>query len=266
MSFFQDWLIPLLQDYGLLIVFLTMTAESACIPIPSEIVVPYGGFLAAQGFTKLWMVIVVATVANLIGSTIAYAVGRYGGRALFLKYGRYVLVYPHHLDKAERWFDRRGELTVFFTRMMPGVRTFISLPAGVARMPVGKFLLYSALGSIPWNAGLAYLGYLAGKAAGEDPWGRLQEQFSRYNHIFYIVLGVFVAALVAWGLWRWRRRRRRGSAGDLGPSEPVAGGPEEDLRPDEAAAGTGTAEAGYAEAGTAETNVAEEPQEPEGPR
>jgi membrane protein DedA with SNARE-associated domain len=96
--------------------------------------------------------------------------------------------------------------------MMPGVRTFISLPAGIARMPFGKFLLYSALGSIPWNVALAYLGYLAGQAAGEDPWGRLQEQFSRYNHIFYIVFGVFAVALIAWGLWRWRRGRSGGVA------------------------------------------------------
>jgi membrane protein DedA with SNARE-associated domain len=215
-----------LEDYGLLIVFLTMTAESACIPIPSEIVVPYGGFLAAQGYTELWMVITVATVANLLGSSIAYAVGRYGGRALFLKYGRYVLVSPHHLDKAEGWFDRHGEVTVFFTRMMPGVRTFISLPAGIARMPFGKFLLYSALGSIPWNAALAYLGYAAGKAVGEDPWGKLQEQFSRYNHIFYIVLGLVVVALIAWGVVRWRRRRTNGPAGESGLDEPATGEPE----------------------------------------
>lgn len=206
MAFFEGWLIPLLQDYGLLIVFLTMTAESACIPIPSEIVVPYGGFLAAQGHTHLWMVIVLATLANLVGSMIAYAVGRYGGRALFLKYGRYVMIRTHHLEKAERWFDHRGELTVFFTRMMPVVRTFISLPAGIARMRVWKFMLYSFLGALPWNAGLAYLGWGAGKAAGEDPWGTLQEQFSRYNHIFYIVLGVAVVALIAWGVLRWRRR------------------------------------------------------------
>jgi membrane protein DedA with SNARE-associated domain len=99
-------------------------------------------------------------------------------------------------------------LTVFFTRMMPGIRTFISQPAGIAKMPVGKFLLYSFLGSVPWNAALAYLGYGAGKAAGEDPWGKLQEQFGRYNHIFYIVLGVVVVALIAWGVLRWRRRSR----------------------------------------------------------
>jgi membrane protein DedA with SNARE-associated domain len=97
--------------------------------------------------------------------------------------------------------------------MMPGVRTFISLPAGIVKMPVGKFLLYSLMGSVPWNLGLAYLGYGAGKAAGEDPWGRLQEQFSRYNHIFYIVLGVVVVALIAWGVWRWRRRRNQPRVG-----------------------------------------------------
>jgi membrane protein DedA with SNARE-associated domain len=217
MSFFQDWLIPLLEDHGLLIVFLTMVAESACVPIPSEIVVPYGGFLAAQGHTRLWAVILVATAANMVGSAIAYGVGRYGGRALFLKYGRYVLVRPHHLEKADHWFERRGELTVFFTRMMPGVRTFISLPAGIAKMPVVKFFVYSLLGSIPWNTALAYLGYGAGRAAGEDPWGKLQEQFSRYNHIFYIVLGSVVAALIAWAVVRWRRRRSRasGSGEDL---------------------------------------------------
>jgi membrane protein DedA with SNARE-associated domain len=206
MGFFQDWLIPLLQNHGLLIVFLTMVAESACIPIPSEVVVPYGGFLAAQGHTHLWAVIVVATAANLVGSSIAYAVGRSGGRALFVRYGRYVLVSAHHLDKADRWFERRGELTVFFTRMMPGVRTFISLPAGIARMPVDKFLLYSFLGSVPWNVALAFLGYGAGRAAGQDPWGSLQGQFSRYNNIFYAVLAVVVVALVTWGVLRWRRR------------------------------------------------------------
>ena len=213
MSFFQNWLIPLLTNHGLLIVFLTMVAESCCIPIPSEIVVPYGGFLAAQGHTHLWAVIIVACAANLVGSSIAYAIGRFGGRALFLRYGRYVLVSPHHLDKAEAWFGRRGEVTVFFTRMMPGVRTFISLPAGIARMNVGKFLLYSVLGSIPWNIGLAYLGYGAGKAAGNDSWASLQAQFSRYNEIFYVVLAVFVIAVISYGVWHWRRRKNRSKTG-----------------------------------------------------
>jgi membrane protein DedA with SNARE-associated domain len=226
MSFFQNWLIPLLENHGLLIVFLTMMAESACIPIPSEIVVPYGGFLAAQGHAPLWAVIVLACLANLVGSIIAYVVGRYGGRALFLRYGKYVLVRPHHLEQAEAWFDRRGEVTVFFTRMMPGIRTFISLPAGIARMNVVKFLGYSLLGSIPWNVALAYLGYGAGRAAGEDPWGRLQEQFSRYNHYFYIALGVFVVAIVAYGVWHWRRRKHRRQPVETAPTDPEASLPD----------------------------------------
>lgn len=236
MSAFQNWLLPLLRDHGLLIVFLTMVAESACIPIPSEIVVTYGGFLAATGHTQLWAVIVVATAANMVGSSIAYGVGRYGGRALFVKYGRYVLVRPHHLEKADRWFAKRGELTVFFTRMMPGVRTFISLPAGIAKMPVGKFFFYSLLGSIPWNAALAYLGYAAGKAAGgqEADWDKLQEQYGRYSHIFYIVLAVVVAALIAWGFWRWWRSRGRkaekalqGDTSDVAADDPGADAPSE---------------------------------------
>ncbi len=209
MSFFQDWLIPLLENNALLIVFVTMVAESACIPIPSEIVVPYGGFLAAQGHTQLWMVIAVATLANLVGSSIAYGIGRFGGRVLFVRYGRYVGVSAHHLDRADRWFVRYGPATVFFTRMMPGIRTFISLPAGIAKMPFAKFLIYSLFGSVIWNAGLAYLGYAAGKAAGEDPWGALQETFSRYNRVFYVVLAVVVLALIGWGVWRWRKRRDR---------------------------------------------------------
>ncbi len=210
-EFFESWLLPLLRDYGLLIVFLTMVAESACIPIPSEIVVPFGGLLAAtEGSPQLWAVIIVATAANMVGSAIAYAVGRYGGRPLFLKYGRYVRINEHHLQKADDWFERRGELTVFFTRMMPVVRTFISLPAGIAKMPVVKFFAYSLLGSIPWNAALAGIGYGAGKAFGGDKaWENMQNWFGRFNHIFYIVLAVAVVAIVGWGWWRWRRRRDR---------------------------------------------------------
>ena len=217
MSFSQS-LINALESYGLLIVFVTMVAESACIPIASEIVVPYGGFLAAQGHTHLWMVIAVATVANLVGSSIAYVVGRYGGRALFLRYGRYVGISAHHVERADHWFLRYGPVTVFFTRMMPGVRTFISLPAGIAKMPVVKFLVYSLFGSVIWNTGLAYLGYAAGKAAGQDPWGRLQETFSRYDRYFYVVLAIAVVAIIGWAVWRWRRHRNRAAG------MPITGG------------------------------------------
>ncbi|MCX8032370.1 MAG: DedA family protein [Thermoleophilia bacterium] len=208
MSFFEDWLIPLLADHGLIVVFVTMVAESACVLIPSEIVMPYGGFLAAQGHTQLWKVIAVTVLANLVGSLIAYTVGRYGGRALFLRYGRYVGAKAHHLEKAERWFDRYGELTVLFTRVIPGVRTFISLPAGMVSMPVGKFTLYSLVGIVPWVAALTSLGYAAGKAAGEDPWGNLQAQFHRYDLIIYGVIGAAVVGFIAWRILKRKRTRQ----------------------------------------------------------
>jgi membrane protein DedA with SNARE-associated domain len=201
MSSLSNWLIHSLETYGLLIVLVTMVAESACIPIPSEVVVPYGGFLAANHHVSLWAVVVVAVVANAVGATIAYWVGRSGGRALFLRYGRYVLVSPHHLERADDWFRRRGPITVFFTRMMPGIRTFISLPAGIAKMPFRRFLLYTLLGSIPWNVGLAYLGYSFGAN-----WDTLQSQFGRYNKVFYLAVAVVTVGLIGWGIVRLRRR------------------------------------------------------------
>ena len=154
----------------------------------------------------------VAVLANLVGSSIAYAVGRYGGRALFMRYGKYVGISAHHMDKADQWFVRYGPATVFFTRMMPGVRTFISLPAGIAKMPVVKFLLYSAVGSAIWNTALAYLGYGFYKALGADGWNKLQDTFHRYNRIWYVVLAVVVVAIIAFVVWSWRRHRSRAAS------------------------------------------------------
>lgn len=202
MEFFSERLLPLLVEYGLLAIFITMTLESACIPIPSEIVVPFGGVLAARGDESLWAVVVVATLANMVGSGIAYSLGRYGGRALFERYGKYVLISSHHLTRADQWFERHGEITVFLTRMMPGVRTFISVPAGVGRMSPIKFAAYSLLGAVPWNLGLALLGWYFGAN-----WEELQAQFHRYNAVFYVALGACVVAVVVWGVLRRQRSR-----------------------------------------------------------
>lgn len=208
MGFLEDWIIPLLVDYGLIAIFLSQTLESMCIPIPSEVVVPYGGFLAAQGHVALWQVVVVAIAANLLGSTIAYVAGRYGGRALVLRYGKYVFMSEHHLEVADRWFERRGEITVFLTRMMPGVRTFISVPAGVSRMPFARFALYSILGTIPWNTGLAYLGWVFG-----SNWEQLQDWLHQYNRVFYPALVAVVAAAIAWK-WHDVKKSRAAKAGE----------------------------------------------------
>lgn len=212
MEAFSDRLVPLLQEYGLLAIFLAMVLESACIPIPSEIVVPYGGVLAAQGHATLWQVVLVATMANLVGSLVAYVVGRYGGRAFILRWGKYVLLSHRHLAKADEWFERRGELTVFLTRMMPGVRTFISLPAGIGNMRVGKFVTYSFLGAVPWNLALAVLGWYFG-----SNWGALQQYFHRYNTWFYAALALAVGVFMAW--WIARRRTVQASVSLHCPEE-----------------------------------------------
>lgn len=194
-----SWLIHLLQNHGLLIVFLAMTAENACLPVPSEIVVPYGGVLAAQGHTTLWAVILVSTAAALVGASIVYSVGRYGGRPLAFRYGHVLRIKPSHVERAEKWFHDRGELMVLFTRILPVVRTFISLPAGFARMPWRRFLFYTALGSLIWNTALAYLGWAFGAN-----WASLQADFGLYTVYIAIGMGAVIIALVGWAVWRWR--------------------------------------------------------------
>jgi membrane protein DedA with SNARE-associated domain len=204
----SDWLIHLITTYGLVIIFVLMAAENACLPIPSEIVVPYGGVLAALGHTSMWAVIVVSTAAALVGAGTVYAIGRFGGRPLVLRYGGRIGIKPHHVEKAEDWFERRGESMVLYTRMLPVVRTFISLPAGIARMRWAKFLLYTAIGSAVWNTALAYLGWAFG-----SNWDTLQAQFARFTYIVIILGVVIVAALVGWYVRKWRRHLAAEDAG-----------------------------------------------------
>jgi len=146
--------------YG--VIFLLMLLESACIPIPSEITMPVAGFLAYEHHLSLVPVIVVGILANLAGSLVSYAVGRGEGRTLLLKYGRYIMIKPHDIERADDWFARYGPPAVFFARLLPVVRTFISLPAGVAKMDVKKFSILTVLGCIPWVTILAVAGYELG--------------------------------------------------------------------------------------------------------
>jgi membrane protein DedA with SNARE-associated domain len=144
-----------------------MAIESAAIPLPSEIIMPLAGWMLVKdrGLGEAWLLLAAfcGALGNLLGSLLAYYVGAWGGRPLVLRYGRYLLISNHDLDLADRWFERYGNWTVFFSRLLPVVRTFISVPAGVARMPIWQFSIYSFAGSFPWSLGLAWAGFLLGE-------------------------------------------------------------------------------------------------------
>src|ERR671914_2513339 len=198
-----EWLEHIVTDYlgayGYQAVLVLMILESACIPIPSEVTMVFGGFLASRGDLDFFWVAMTGTMANVIGSWLAYAVGAWGGRPLIERWGRYVFLRKHELDRAHEWFERRGELAVFVSRLLPVVRTFISLPAGVARMPFGKFTLYTFLGCLPWTFALTWAGYVLG-----NNW----ETFLRYGRPISYAIVALCVALVGWWVWRRLRARR----------------------------------------------------------
>lgn len=196
------------------IIFL-MALESACMPVPSEIVMPFAGALVRtdSNFTILG-VTAAGTIGNILGSIIAYWVGMKAGRPLILKYGKFVLIREKHLDWAERWFARYGDPAIFFSRMMPIIRTFISLPAGMARMNFGKFVILTTLGSIPWNFALTYVGYMLG---GE--WEDIQEIFHKFDLV--IVAAIIIVAIIF--IWKYLKNSdRRDRNGNEEKSEPCS--------------------------------------------
>ncbi|MFZ5626427.1 MAG: DedA family protein [Bacillota bacterium] len=197
---FTNWVMEEVARYGYLAVFIGMVLESACIPIPSEIIMPFGGLLAARGQLNFWWVGLLGALANVVGSWLAYLAGRFGGRAFIEKYGKYLLISRHHLQLADRWFEEKGEITVFVTRLLPGIRTFISLPAGIARMDFLRFTLYSLLGVVPWSYFLAYLGYLLG-----ENWEKLTAYLHTAN---YFLLGATLLIIALLYLWQKKQRRR----------------------------------------------------------
>ncbi len=190
-----------ISKHGYLAIFLLMTLESACIPIPSEAVMGFGGALttglAIAGLSihlNFWAIVLLGTLGNLLGSLIAYAVGRTGGRALVERYGKYILIRHHDLDRAEAFFAKHGDPAVFISRMLPVVRTFISFPAGIAEMPVGKFSLFTVLGSLPWTLALAY----AGRSLATN-WQTVSKAATPISVVFGLVIAVVV---VRWYLMR----------------------------------------------------------------
>ncbi len=195
------------------VVFL-MAIESACIPFPSEVIMPLAGWFLVEDRGHGWEYLLLAgffgALGNTIGSLAAYYAGRWGGRPLVLKYGKYVLITPREVEWADRWFQRYGEVTVFATRLMPVVRTFISLPAGIARMNVWRFTIFTFIGAFPWSIALAWAGYLLG-----EHWEDLVPYFRPVS--VPIVIVVVVAA--AYFLYRRITELRRHSGED--PASPA---------------------------------------------
>jgi membrane protein DedA with SNARE-associated domain len=184
-------------------VVLLMAIESACIPLPSEIIMPFSGYLIYTGRFNLWLVSIAGALGCVLGSLVAYWVGMYGGRPLIEKYGRYVLISHHDLDLADRWFARFGEIIVFASRLLPVIRTFIAFPAGVARMNLKRFVVYTFAGSLPWCLGLAYVGQKLGEQWSTNP--TLKAIFHRFD----FVIGIVGILAVAWWVRRHLKALRR---------------------------------------------------------
>jgi membrane protein DedA with SNARE-associated domain len=192
---------------GLAGVFILMTLESACVPIPSEATMLFAGFNVSEGNLTLIGIVTAGVLGNLVGSLVAYAAGYYG-RIELLDRNRLIHINRRHLDSADRWFARHGSATVFWTRMLPIIRTFISLPAGVARMPVGRFAVFTLAGCIPWVLMLAIVGREVG-----DRWAEWKDHL---HYVDYAVLAAILATIVYVLI-----RRRRGSADAKWDSPPA---------------------------------------------
>ncbi len=177
-------------------IFLLMAAESALIPIPSEVTMPFAGFLAFEGKLNVIVVILVGALANLAGSLLAYWLGWWGEdhlvRSLIRKYGKYVLISEHEYEHSEKWFRKYGEKIVFFSRILPVVRTFISLPAGIAKMNLKRFIIFTFIGSLIWSALLTYIGYTLGKN-----WHSLEVYYRKFEYVI-VFAGI---ALVAYYIY-----------------------------------------------------------------
>jgi membrane protein DedA with SNARE-associated domain len=195
-------------------VAVAVALETIVAPIPSEVILPMAGWKVSQSaadpsivepLTGLaWnipLAVLLATLGSLVGAVVGYYIGAWGGRPLLDRYGGYVGIGASDLDRADHWFERWGSAAVFFGRMVPLVRTFVSYPAGISRMPMGRFLLFSALGSLPWNAALIGAGYLVG-----ENYPQIEAALKPFEYVIYAVVFLLVVALI--GRWWWSKRRR----------------------------------------------------------
>jgi membrane protein DedA with SNARE-associated domain len=202
---------------GYLGVAAAVALETIVAPIPSEVILPMAGWKVSQSATDAsvlepltglpWnipLAVAFATAGSVVGALVGYAIGAWGGRPLLDRYGRYVGIGEEDLDRADRWFERWGSWAVFLGRMVPLVRTFVSYPAGISRMPMGRFLLFSTLGSLPWNLALIVAGFAVGES-----YQQIEAAIKPYETVIYAVVAIGVIALV--GRWWWGKRRARAS-------------------------------------------------------
>lgn len=178
---------------------LLMTLESMVAPVPSEAVMPFAGFLWYEGTLNFWLIVLASTLGSLIGSLISYYIGAYGGRPLVRRFGKYLLLNEHHLEQTERFFSRFGGKAIFISRFIPVVRHLISLPAGVGRMNLLKFSLYTVVGAGIWNAFLTWLGYKL-----RSNWSEIK----KYTEVIDIVIAVAVIAVIVWFIYKQFKRRK----------------------------------------------------------
>jgi membrane protein DedA with SNARE-associated domain len=230
-AFIDEIALPFLQSLygavGYIGVMLAMAIESAMVPLPSELILPFGGFMVSSAAQiepltgqpwNFWIVVIVATLGNTLGSLVAYAIGAYGGRPFLERYGKYLLIREHEIEAADRFFEKYGAATVFFGRLLPIVRTFISFPAGVTRMPLGKFIAYSTAGALPWSIALVWAGVLLG-----DNWVEIREMLKPFDLAIAVAVIVLFAGLLWWRLGMpGRPRRKPGPVAEPAESEPGA--------------------------------------------
>ena len=216
LAFIDEIVIPFLNSLygaaGYIGVMVAMLIESAMIPLPSELILPYAGFLVSDP-TKIepltgqpwnfWLVVIFATIGNTLGSLIAYAIGAWGGRPFLERYGKYLLIRPHEIELAEHFFQRYGAATAFFSRLLPIVRTFISFPAGVARMPIGTFVVYSTAGAFLWSTLLVFAGMQLGAN-----WTAIRHALQPFDLLIAVIAGLAIVLFVWWRLGMPGRRRR----------------------------------------------------------
>jgi len=193
----SSFIIDVISSLGYTGIAILMAIESANIPLPSEIIMPFAGFLAFQQKFSLVLVALAGAIGNVAGSTISYLIGFYGGRPFILKYGKYILITKKELEHGEKWFKKHGSSSAFISRLFPIIRTFISLPAGIAKTDIKKFTFYTFLGSFIWSYFLAFIGFKLG-----ENWNSIAHYFRNFD--FLIVIIILLAAFLF-----WRRHRKK---------------------------------------------------------